>query len=253
MPIPLQAGVVYGPVRSRRLGRSLGINVLPRGTKTCNFNCCYCQYGWTPPASRRQGTGAWPSPIALAAAVDAALARDHNVDRLTLAGNGEPTLYPMLGELVDRLNEVRAIRAPHARLAILSNSSTADDPRVGQALGRIDECYMKLDAGDDATLRAMNGSPVAFDRIVRALAGLGGIILQSMFVHDPSRRMDNTLPGRLDRWLEAVRRIRPHAVHVYSIDREPAWYQLKAVPPEELRRIARRVEAEGIPSLVPGP
>lgn len=250
MPIPLQAGVVYGPVRSRRLGRSLGINVLPRGTKTCNFNCCYCQYGWTPPASRRQGAGAWPSPIALAAAVDAALARDQHVDRLTLAGNGEPTLYPMLGELVGRLNEVRAIRVPHARLAILSNSSTADDPRVAQALRQFDECYMKLDAGDDTTLRGINGSPVPLARIVSALSGLDGIILQSMFVHDPGRRLDNTLPGRLDRWLDAVCRIRPQAVHVYSIDREPAWYQLKGVPTEELRKIARRVEGEGIPAIV---
>ncbi len=250
MPIPLQAGVVYGPVRSRRLGQSLGINVLPRGAKTCNFNCCYCQYGWTPPTSRRQGDGAWPSPIALAAAVDAALARNQNVDHLTLAGNGEPTLYPMLGELVGRLHEVRAIRAPHTRLAILSNSSTADDPRVAQALRRIDECYMKLDAGDDMTLRAMNGSSIPVRRIVNALAGLDGIILQSMFVHDPGRRMDNTLPGKLDRWLDAVCRIRPQAVHIYSIDRDPAWYQLKGVPVEELRRIARRVEGEGIPAIV---
>jgi wyosine [tRNA(Phe)-imidazoG37] synthetase (radical SAM superfamily) len=250
MSIPLQAGVVYGPVRSRRLGRSLGINVLPRGTKTCNFNCCYCQYGWTPPASKGNGAGAWPSPVALAAAVDAALARDPRVDRLTLAGNGEPTLYPMLGEVVGRLQEVRANRAPHARLAILSNSSTADEPRVAEALSRIDECYMKLDAGDDATLRAMNGSPVAFRRIVDALAGLPGIVLQSMFVRDPGRRLDNTSTARLDRWLDAVVRIRPQAVHIYSIDREPAWYQLKSVPVEELRRIARRVERVGIPALV---
>jgi wyosine [tRNA(Phe)-imidazoG37] synthetase (radical SAM superfamily) len=156
----------------------------------------------------------------------------------------------MLGELVGRLQEVRANRAPHARLAILSNSSTADEPRVAEALDRIDECYMKLDAGDDSTLRAMNGSPVPLRRIIDALAGLRGIVLQSMFVHDPGRRMDNALPGRIDRWLEAVVRIRPQAVHIYSIDREPAWYQLKGVPAEELRRIARRVEKEGIPAIV---
>jgi wyosine [tRNA(Phe)-imidazoG37] synthetase (radical SAM superfamily) len=250
MAIPLQTGAVYGPVRSRRLGRSLGINLLPRGTKTCNFNCCYCQYGWTPPASRRNGPGDWPSPVSLAAAVDAALARDPRVDRLTLAGNGEPTLYPMLGELVERLQEVRATRAPHARLAILSNSSTAGEPRVAEALARIDECYMKLDAGDDPTLRAMNGCTVALRRIVDALAGLQGIVLQSMFVHDPGRRLDNALPARIDRWLEAVVRVHPQAVHVYSIDRPPAWYKLKSVPAEELRRIAHRVEREGIPAFV---
>lgn len=250
MPIPLQTGLVYGPVHSRRLGRSLGINVLPRGMKTCNFNCCYCQYGWTPSASRRHVTRAWPSPIAIAAAVDTALARDANVDRLTLAGNGEPTMYPMLEELVDRLNDVRSIRAPHARLAILSNASTVDNPRVMKVLRDIDECYMKLDAGDSETLRAVNASPVPLWRIINALATLNAVVLQSLFVHDPGGRMDNTLPARLDRWLQAVLYVHPQAVHVYSLDREPAWKQLQRVPNEELQGIARRVTAEGVPALV---
>lgn len=250
MSIPLQTGLVYGPVHSRRLGRSLGVNVLPRGMKTCNFNCCYCQYGWTPAASRRHLARAWPSPIAIAAAVDTALARDATVDRLTLAGNGEPTLYPMLEELVDRLHEVRATRAPRARLAILSNASTVEDPHVMKVLRDIDDCYMKLDAGDQETMRAVNASPVPLGRIVGALASLSAVILQSLFVHDPGGRMDNTRPARLDRWLEAVMRIRPQAVHVYSLDREPAWSQLQPVRYEELQGIARRVAAEGIPAFV---
>jgi wyosine [tRNA(Phe)-imidazoG37] synthetase (radical SAM superfamily) len=249
MPIPLQPGIVYGPVRSRRLGRSLGVNVLPRGVKTCNFNCGYCQYGWTPKAPR-VAEGAWPSPVAIAAAVDAAIAQNPGIERITLAGNGEPTLYPLFGELVGRLNEVRALRAPHARLALLSNASTAADPGIARALRQIDECYMKLDAGDDRTLRALNGSGVPLAAIVEALARLKGIVLQSLFVHDPGRNLDNTTPPRLERWLAAVERVRPQAVHVYSIDRDPAWYQLKAVTPPELRRIARLVDARGIPAFV---
>lgn len=250
MSIPLQAGIVYGPIRSRRLGRSLGINLLPRGTKTCNFNCCYCQYGWTTPASRSRPVGAWPSAIAVAAAVDAALARDMDVDRVTLAGNGEPTLYPMLAEVVDRLNEVRAARAPHARLAILSNASTADSPRVAPVLRQLDECYMKLDAGDDETFRAINASPVPMRHIVNALSRLEGVILQSLFVHDAGGRMDNTRPARVERWLDAVRLIQPQAVHIYSLDREPAWRQLQGVPQEELQAISRQVERLGIPAFV---
>lgn len=250
MPIPLQTGLVYGPVHSRRLGRSLGINVLPRGLKTCNFNCCYCQYGWTPAAARMHVARAWPSPVAIAAALDAALTRDPNVDRLTLAGNGEPTMYPMLEELVNRLHEVRANRAPGARLAILSNASTVEDPHVMNVLRDIDECYMKLDAGDQETMRAVNASPVPLGRIVSALNSLSTVVLQSLFVHDPGGRMDNTRPARLDRWLEAVMYIRPQAVHVYSLNREPAWRQLRQVPNEELQAIARRVAAEGIPAFV---
>lgn len=245
MTIPLQTGIVYGPIASRRLGRSLGINILPEGTKVCNFNCPYCQYGWTPRLEDGRRAD-WPSPDVVARAADAALAVDPAVDRITLAGNGEPTLHPEFAEIVQRLRAVRDRRARDARLAILSNSATLDRPFVAAALDLCDERYMKLDAGDDGVLRRMNGSPVPIADIVGHLSTLRSVVLQAMFTRDRRRRIDNTSPAALNAWLEAVTRVRPTAVHIYTIDRDPAWKDLERVPHEELEAIAARVRAAGI-------
>jgi wyosine [tRNA(Phe)-imidazoG37] synthetase (radical SAM superfamily) len=248
--VPLQAGLVYGPVRSRRLGISLGVNVLPDGAKICNFTCAYCQYGWTPSPHGARATAGWPAPVEIAAAVEAALGCASRVDRITLAGNGEPTLHPRFGEIVERLRDVRDRVAPRARLAVLSNASTVADPLVAAALVRLDECHMKLDAGDARTLKAINGVAVDPDATIGALAALGGVTLQAMFVRDPQGRVDNTTPAALDAWLAGVRRVRPMGVHVYSLDRTPALDRLEAVPGPVLQGIAARVESMGIPARV---
>jgi len=107
----LQTGMVYGPLESRRFGRSLGVNLAPPGRKTCNYNCAYCQYGWTAfPAS-----AAFPAPADVIDAVDRALARDPEVDAITVAGNGEPTLHPAFAPIAEGLFHVRARRAPKAK------------------------------------------------------------------------------------------------------------------------------------------
>ncbi len=252
MTIPLQSGIIYGPVRSRRLGASLGVNILPDARKVCNFNCPYCQYGWTPAGRNGQPAAgdAWPPPGEVAAALDAALDRSGAIDRITLAGNGEPTLHPDFPAVVEQLRTVRDRRAPRARIAILSNASTVADAEIARALGRVDERYMKLDGGDQATLKAMNGTTVPIRRIVEGLAGLDRVILQSMFTRDPKGRIDNTTPAALDNWLDAVRRVNPSAVHVYTIDRSPAFEALEAVPRRELNAIAERVRALGIDAVV---
>lgn len=250
MPIPLKPGLVYGPVRSRRLGQSLGVNVLPYGTKTCNYNCCYCQYGWTPLQTRGRLPAAWPAPGAVVAAVQMALATAGHIDHVTLAGNGEPTLYPMLRDLARWLVDLRDARAPHVRLAILSNGSTAGEAPVIEALRHFDDCYMKLDAGDPLTLNAMNAAPVSVQQLVAGLRTVERVTLQAMFVRDADRQVDNTSPACIDAWLDAVVQIRPLAVHVYSIDRPPAWRKLEVVPRPELEAIAEQVEAKGIPAVV---
>lgn len=251
MTIALQDGLVYGPVASRRLGRSLGVNILPAGAKTCDFNCIYCQYGWTQPEHRGLGgDDTWPEPVAVADAVADVLRRGVRVDRITLAGNGEPTLHPRFPEIVERLRDVRSALASGSRLAILSNSSTVNRPEVAAALVRVDECYMKLDGGDTATLRRLNAAHMRIEDIVEPLSQLGGVVLQSMFVRDTSGRIDNTVEEALGPWLAAVERIRPLAVHVYSIDRDPAWTAVERIPRRTLERIASRVEQLGIAALV---
>ena len=242
----LQTSVVYGPVKSRRLGRSLGVNLAPGRVKACNFNCVYCQYGWT----ALPGRVPWPDAAAVINAVDTALATDSAVDYITVAGNGEPTLHPAFARIVDGLAAVRARRAPRARLAVLSNGSTLNRRDVVHAMMQLDERHMKLDAGDATTLLRMNACPVSLGRLIADLRDMGNIVLQSMFVKDVNGSVDNTTPAALAAWLDAVREIRPDAVHVYSLDRKPPMGSLRKVEPTELLAIAARVTALGIEAQV---
>ena len=255
MAIPLQQHIVYGPVRSRRLGRSLGINVLPMGVKVCNMNCAYCQYGWTQGQRLRAiRSTPWPSPAQVSTAVAARLRRavrdDESLDRLTVAGHGEPTLHPEFEEIVERLVDVRDRLAPALRLAILSNSTTAAWPGVRRALGMFDDRYMKLDAGDPITYAQVNGLGSSIGTIVDALRDLPRIVVQAMFVSDGKDRVDNATEGAVNEWLGAIDAIQPSRVQVYTIDRPPALQGLRAVPMRRLREIAERVRAKDIPADV---
>ncbi|MDO8835872.1 MAG: radical SAM protein [Vicinamibacterales bacterium] len=248
----LHEGVVYGPIRSRRLGRSLGINLTPPNVKLCTFNCTYCQYGWTQPArgGGADGSETWPSPSAVARAVRAAIrglaSRGDGVDRLTLAGHGEPTMHPQFPEVVEELRALRDELVPGVPIAVLSNASTLDRPGVREALLRVDERYMKLDAGDANTLRTVNGSTTPLDALVQRLADLPGIVVQAMFVKDRAGRIDNTTDMAVINWVVALQRIKPASVHIYTVDRAPAWPYLQAAPVTRLHEIAQRVRLAGI-------
>jgi wyosine [tRNA(Phe)-imidazoG37] synthetase (radical SAM superfamily) len=253
--VALHWNVVYGPVQSRRLGRSLGVNLLPADRKTCSFNCAYCQYGWSrletdgrlPPPSQ------WPTRAQVARAVEHELkqlrTRGERVDRLTLAGHGEPTLHPDFPAIVRDLRHIRDRLAPDLPVAILSNSGTLDRTPVRKALVELDERHMKLDAGDDAMRRRLNGTAVEPGRIVAGLKGLPDIFIQSMFVGDRQGRLDNTGHETVSRWLAWLSEIRPRGVHIYTIDRQPAFPFLRAVPQDRLDAIAQRLRQTGIPAL----
>jgi wyosine [tRNA(Phe)-imidazoG37] synthetase (radical SAM superfamily) len=249
--MPLHEGIVYGPIRSRRLGRSLGINLTPAHLKLCSFNCSYCQYGWSD-QSRRVATPTfehWPSPAAVGRAVAAALralaAQGDRVERLTLAGHGEPTLHPKFKDVVAALRKVRDDLVPGVPLAVLSNASTLERADIRDALAKVDERYMKLDAGDTATLRSVNGATLSIEQLVAGLKKVPGIVIQSMFVKDRTGRIDNTGDLTVINWVGALDRIKPTAVQVYTIDRAPAFPYLQQVAPVKLREIAQRVRLAG--------
>jgi wyosine [tRNA(Phe)-imidazoG37] synthetase (radical SAM superfamily) len=252
--LPLQTDLVYGPVRSRRLGASLGVNILPAHRKICNFNCAYCQYGWTRERETEIDPAEWPAPVAVVEAVRRALRdlreKGQPVDHVTLAGNGEPTLHPRFAEIVERLRLVRDQEWPSARLAVLSNGGTLDRPVVVAALRRVDDPYVKLDTADPVIMRKLNGTRRGTIVPADGLRNLPHLTVQSLFTRDGSGLIDNTTPEALRQWLDVLKRIRPSRVHVYSLDRSPAWGKLQVVPRAELEAIASRVRREGIPAEV---
>lgn len=254
--LPLQQAIVYGPVRSRRLGHSLGVNIQPRNLKVCSFNCSYCQYGWTHKPAADAAGDVWPSPASIGKAVALRLmqlrAHGERVDRVTLAGNGEPTLHPAFPDVVEALREARNRVAPGVPLAILSNSTTLETPGIPQALAALDERYMKLDGGDATVVRRVNAGQVSFDRLVAGLKALDAVVIQSMFVKDRLGRIDNTTDLAIATWIAALRTIAPQAVHVYTIDRAPAWPYLQAITASRLEEIGRRACAAGLNAEVFG-
>ena len=238
----LQSTLVYGPVQSRRLGRSLGVNLGPAGRKACNFNCAYCQYGWT----NFPAKGSFPRPADVIDALDCALQRDPDVESITVAGNGEPTLHPGFAPIAEGIFKVRQRRAPGARLALLSNGSTLNRLDVVYSLGHFDERYMKLDAGDPITYSRINGPGPSVTEIVDSLAALPAIVIQAMFVREAAGRIDNTTDGAVAEWLAAIERVKPVQVHLYTIDRAPACATLRPTSECRLREIAEQVRSAGI-------
>ncbi len=196
----------------------------------------------------------WPAPASIAKAVAQRLQRllsqGEPVDRITLAGNGEPTLHPQFGDVVTALRETRDAMAPGLPLAVLSNSSTLGQPGVADALHDLDERYMKLDAGEAALFRRVNAAPVPFEKVVDGLRRLDGIIVQSMFVKDRLGRIDNTTDLAVALWIATLQSIAPRNVHVYTIDRAPAWPYLQPIPTTRLEEIARRARAAGLQAEV---
>ena len=238
--------MIYGPLVSRRLGCSLGINLLGSGEKLCSFNCRYCQCGWTrhPTMEIGRWTSELPSAEEVAGALEeklGQLSRDHvSLDVITFSGNGEPTLHPELRAIVNAAGALRDRYTPHSKLAILSNSSTVQRPEVRAALEAVDLKIMKLDAGGETFMRRINLPARGFDfkRMIEGLAGLDGVILQSMFV---SGSVDNTDPSAVREWIRRIMEIDPLRVQVYSLDRTPPDPRLKPVPRTFLESIANYV------------
>lgn len=254
--LPLRTGIIYGPVESRRLGVSLGINLLPTTYKLCSFNCIYCQYGWTKKAtmSLTEELKDLPQPEEVKTALEAALVQlsqsEQTVDSITICGNGEPTLYPNLLEVIEAARRLQEQYQPQARLAILSNSSTVVDKAIRDALDLLDLKVMKFDAGSEEMFQQLNhpGGPIYMGEIVAGLKTLKNIYLQSLFVQG---RVTNADPDSVSLWVEKVREIRPLGVQVYTLEREPADEKLERVNLATLEWIANQVHWQaGVPADV---
>ncbi|MDE7005167.1 MAG: radical SAM protein [Alistipes sp.] len=246
--------IIFGPVRSRRLGLSLGVNLLPTESKLCSFDCIYCECGWNAEhPGLRQFNARDDVRKQLEATLRRMVADDTPPDVITFAGNGEPTLHPEFEAVIGDTIALRDALCPAAKVSVLSNATQIHRDDVRRALLRVDNNILKLDSAFDETVRRMNNPQSAeysVHRIVEQMKRFGGrMILQTMFLRGTCNGMpvDNATEEEIAAWLRIVAAIRPRQVMVYSLDRDTPCKTLEKVPREELQAIATRVEALGIP------
>lgn len=250
--------IIFGPVHSRRLGLSLGVNLLPVESKLCSFDCIYCECGWNGDhPGRRRFNRREDVERLLRETLEKMVAAGTPPDVITFAGNGEPTLHPEFEAVIDDTLRLRDAICPSARISVLSNATQLHRPDVCRALARVDNNLLKLDSAFDETVRLLNRPQgnYSVERVVEQLCGFGGnLIVQTMFLRGECDgvRVDNTTEEEVSAWLRLVERIRPRQVMIYSLDRDTPCRTLEKVSKEELTRIAARVEALGIPCPVAG-
>jgi wyosine [tRNA(Phe)-imidazoG37] synthetase (radical SAM superfamily) len=252
--------IIFGPVRSRRLGISLGINLLPENKKICNFNCIYCECGWTS-GSEIPG-GILPSREEVYKALEQKLSemqrKNSRPDVITFAGNGEPTLHPDFPGIIDDSIKLRNKYFPGTKIAVLSNSTTINRPEIKEALLKIEMNILKLDSGFDLTVKIHNQPRVNVKvaELIENLKGFKGcLLIQTLFIRGSyrGRTIDNTTPEEIKVWLEALKIINPSEVMIYTISRDvPAEEDLHKVPLEELNKIAAKVKELGFKTQVSG-
>ena len=239
--------IVFGPIHSRRLGSSLGINLLPERGKLCNFDCIYCECGWN--ADGREDTRL-PSPEELRKALEDKLLQCTSdgigIDSITFSGDGEPTLNPHFPQMVDITLELRDRYCPSAKVSVLSNATMAWKEEVFAALRKVDNPILKIDAPTDELVRHINRPVGGYDisRVVGSLRRFDGqFILQTMFLRDGV--FDSSAPEALEAWKDIVRELHPREVMVYTIDRPTPQKGLEKFTAEEMRPLVQDLIDEG--------
>jgi wyosine [tRNA(Phe)-imidazoG37] synthetase (radical SAM superfamily) len=256
MATALFENVIFGPIRSRRLGISLGINLLSLDQKLCNFECIYCECGW-----KGNGKKSFNPKDEVISQLCEKLQQMHSagehLDVMTFAGNDEPTTHPDFPEIITATCQARDKYFPEAKIAVLSNATMIDRPKIREALLKVDDNILKLDSAFDKTVQLINqpfnGYSVA--RTVEMMKEFKGkMILQTMFLRGTydGNVVDNTTETEVAAWLDLVKVIAPQKVMIYTIDRDTPADDLHKVSVEDLKQIAHRVEALGIECSVAG-
>jgi wyosine [tRNA(Phe)-imidazoG37] synthetase (radical SAM superfamily) len=249
--------IVFGPVYSRRLGVSLGINLLPNNSKYCNFNCIYCECGWTEIKKGEKIVLPERSELKsrLTEKLQSLKGTVNEPDTITFAGNGEPTIHPDFPGIIDDTIEIRDRYAPKAQISVLSNASMLHKPKVVEALKKIELNIQKLDSGIESTFNRINQTSkgLSFEKIVKGLLTFDGkLIVQTLFLRGEynGHFIDNTTPEEIEAWLQIVKKINPEYVMIYPIDRGTPAKNIQKIPEEKLKEIAAQVENEGLKTKV---
>jgi wyosine [tRNA(Phe)-imidazoG37] synthetase (radical SAM superfamily) len=244
---------IFGPVKSRRLGISLGINLLPNTRKVCNFNCIYCECGWNPDDKNKE-------PLPSAKNVEKSLAEklsemkenDQPLDVITFAGNGEPTMHPEFPDIIDITCRLRNQYFPNVRIAVLSNATLLFKPEIVSALKKVDQNILKIDSANDGTCRLLN-NPVGKFSIIDVIENLklfdSRLIVQTMFVKGSYNgvEFDNTSESEINALIEVIATIKPAQMMIYTIARDTPIQSIQKISQSKLKEIASKIEKLGIP------
>lgn len=211
-------GLIYGPVNSRRLGRSLGINLLGWNKKICTLNCKYCERGWTEIYYDLE-KGDYPDVDEIISELEIILeSLTQKPEYITFSGNGEPSLHPEFSLIVDKVISIRNKKSPCSKVAILSNSTTLDNDEVINSLEKLDEKIMKIDAGNEVTFKRFNSqmNNITLEQVINGLRKLKNPIIQTLFANgeDGNYKSDN-----IKDWIEILKSINPKNVQIYTLDR----------------------------------
>lgn len=247
--------IVYGPIRSRRLGVSLGVNLMPTDAKLCSFDCVYCECGWNQPVlhpqlpTRQQVREALASNLSL-------LASSPQIDVITFSGNGEPTMHPDFLGIIQDTCALRDQYCPNAKVSVLSNSTQLGRVEVVQALKLCDNRILKLDSAIDATMRLIDKPVNPHLTVAQVMEWLqqfdGDFTLQTCFLRGDyhGQVIDNTTPEELAAWYQAVEILHPKQVMIYVIDRATPLQTLEKIPAEQMQAIAKPLLDKGIDVII---
>jgi wyosine [tRNA(Phe)-imidazoG37] synthetase (radical SAM superfamily) len=227
-------GIVYGPVSSRQLGRSLGVDPLPPPFRVCTYDCVYCTFRRLPPGPR--GTR-WPTPGEIGSALANALPEAGDLDSITLAGHGEPTLHPRFGSLVAEVLSAARHARPGVPVRVVTNGSTIGHEDIRRALDLVDERIVKLDAGGERVCRPDASHPLGV--AIAALPRLRDLTIQSCFIEGP---VDNTDPDSVQEWVDLVAELKPQGVQIYTPLRLECEADVVPAPGWRLDEIATQLE-----------
>ncbi|MDE7025780.1 MAG: radical SAM protein [Paramuribaculum sp.] len=244
---------IFGPIHSRRLGTSLGVNLSPVDGKICSFDCVYCEAGFN---AQGQGKSGLPSRSTVREELEHKLsdmkAHGGSLDVITFSGNGEPTLHPDFEGIIDDTISLRNRYFPDVKISVLSNSTRLDREGVCRGLRKVDNNILKLDSAVTATMRSMdcpNSPSFTSEGVIEQIAQFKEqCVVQTMMLRGEHNgvKIDNTTPQEVDALIAAYKRINPREVMLYSIDRKTPEERLEKVSREELEQIADRIRANGI-------
>lgn len=243
--------IIFGPINSRRLGVSLGVNLMVPSRKHCNFDCIYCECGW----NASNPGGSFNSETGVVTRLEQKIVQMKQEgtlpDTITFAGNGEPTMHPQFDRIIAKTIDIRNKYCPNCKIAVLSNATMIDRPAVRGALKLVDQNILKFDSAIEQTVDLINQPQIkrTTEQTIELMEKFDGkLIIQTMFLRGDynGKHIDNTTPEELDAWLKALDRIRPEQVMIYSIARDTPAEGLEIVSKEEMESIAQRVRDLGI-------